>query len=765
MKGGASWAVGTPFYGTLTGSFETGTVMAESEKNVMERSVADLEKEITCAICREIYVEPKVLPCCHYYCKKCVYNIALRTGLDQLFSCPECRADTKLPHDSVDSLPTAFFIRRIQDLHTKLKQAQNVKALAGARRGTCEMCMAGSHATAYCQQCSQLICERCTESHQRMKIFAEHVITLLDNTSNAVVQESALVPCKEHKQSMSLYCFDCSGFICRDCTIKDHFSHNHEFIGKAASQARENLDLDLKPLHSLVTEICNATEEIHTAKAQVQSHNTSVIGEVENSFNQLHAIIEEYKGNLLNEVSENFCQKMENLALQEETISKSLEAITRVKEYTEQCVQHLSDSEVIQMRTEVHDMIYRTIERHSNVMNLDPVEETNTEVELCNPQDVKQFLLKAKLIVLPVDPSKCVVSGTGVKSAEVGKPATFSLTTKLSNGKCTMQTSTVSCFLKSTNKGAVVVRCNVNRPKHGEYVIQYTPTVRGQNQLTVKVNGQEIADSPFFVCAYTPCTELDQPVMVITDRQLSTPYDVTVNSRGEIIVAEWNGNVVSFDKEGKKLKSIQKADHKFGHLTGVAVDTNDNIYVTEKSNLIFKFDDKMKLVKKIKHHSSSNNLYGVTVGAENEVMVCEKEKNFITVYNTDLEYSRQIESPSMSTAGQGILDIAADGHGSIYTSHYGSSHIQVLNNAGELLKTFGFPKGSNPCGISVTGRYVHVTDEANHKVFVYSTEGEFMTSFGQWGSAKGHFYGPCGLYVRDSYVYVCDRYNNRVQIF
>lgn len=738
---------------------------AGSEKNVMESSVADLEKEITCAICREIYVEPKVLPCCHYYCKKCVYNIALRTGLDQPFPCPECRADTKLPHNSVDCLPTAFFIRRIQDLHSKLQQAQNVKA-----GGKCGMCTAGSHATAYCQQCSQSICEKCRESHQRMKIFGDHVVTSLDNTTNkgAVVRESALVSCEEHEQSMSLYCFDCSGFICRDCTIKDHFNHNHEFIGKAASQVRENLDLDLKPLHSLVTELCNVTEEICAAKTQVESHNTSVTGKVENSFNQLLAIIEDHKENLLNEVSEKFHKTLDNLASQEETISKSLDAITRVMEYTEQCVQHLSDNEVMQMRTEVHDMIYRTIERHSNsVMNLDPVEEINTEVELCDPQDFKQLLLKAKFIVLPVDPSKCAVSGTGVNSAEVGKPATFSMTTKLSNGKCTMQTSAVSCFLKSTDKGALDVRCDVDQPKHGHYAIQYTPTVRGQNQLTVEVNGQEIADSPFSVCVYTPCTELDQPVSVL--RQLSTPYGVAVNSREEIIVTEWNGSVVSFNREGKRLKSIQKADHKFGHLTGVAVDTNDNIYVTDKSNWIFKFDDKLKLVKKIKHHSSSNNLCGVTVSAEKEVMVCEKEKNIITVYNTDLEYSRQMESPGTSTASQqGISDIAADSHGLIYTSHHGSSHIQVLNNAGELLRTFEFSDGNgtnNPCGISVAGRYVYVTDETNHKVFVYSTEGEFLTSFGQWGSAKGHFYGPCGLYVRDSYIYVCDRFNNRVQVF
>ena len=731
--------------------------MAESSKNVMERSVEELEKEITCAICREIYVEPKVLPCCHYYCKKCVYNFASRTGLDQPFSCPECRADTKLPQSSVDCLPTAFFIRRIKDLHSKLKQVQNAKAV-----GECKMCTSGSCVTAYCQQCMQYICEKCTESHQRMKIFSDHVITELDQTTNegAMLQEPVSLLCDDHGQTMSLYCFDCSSFICRDCTIKDHFNHNNEFIGKAASQAREKLALDLKPLHDVVAELCNSTEEIRTSRIGVESLNTSIVRRVEDSFHQFQTILEYHKEDLLNEVSCKFRIKLDNLASQEKMVSNSLAAVTRVMEHTEQSIHHFSDTEIILMETEVRDTIHRVIdERGSDAVSLNPVEETNIEVDLCSPQDFTHFFHnKAKLVVLPVDPSKCTVSGVGVKFAEVGEPATFNLATKLSNGNSTMQSSTVSCFL--TSALGRVVRCNVRQPKHGQYSIQYAPAVRGKNHLTIKVNEHEVAGSPFSVCVYTPVTGFDKPVSVI--KQLSTPHDVAINSRWEIIVAEWVGNIVSFNKEGKRLKSIRKADHKFVHPTGVAVDQDDCIYVTDKTNWIVKFDDDMKLVKKIKHNSSSH-LIGVTVSAEKEVLVYEKADNFITVYSTELEYTRRIKAGSATH--QGIAAIAADSFGLIYFTHHGSSLIHVLNSAGELLRTFSLSDGIGVCGISVADRYVYVTDEKDHRIVVYSTEGEYLASFGQWGSDNGHFYGPSGLCVKDSFVHVCDRYNNRVQVF
>jgi DNA-binding beta-propeller fold protein YncE len=583
-----------------------------------------------------------------------------------------------------------------------------------------------------------------------MKIFAGHVV--IRNTASPV-QDSMW--CKEHDQGMSLYCFDCGVFICRDCTIKDHFNHNHEFVSKAAAQVKESLTSDLQPLQAVVTDISKFAEEIHAAKIDVESNSTSLVDRVEGSFSQLHTMLEDCKKKLLNEMSEKFREKFENLAAQDEMVSKSLKAIHQVIDYTNQCVQHLSDSEVVHVGTEVHDMIGRAVGRHRNDMTtFGPVEEANIDVDLCRHQDFEHFLWNAtKLLTLPVDPSKCEVSGIGIKSAEVGRTTTFNITTKLTNGKATMQSNAISCCLQSASSGELV-RCSVGPPKCGQYVIQYTPTIRGRNKLTIKVNEQEINDSPFPVFVYLPLVELDQPVHLL--KQLSTPHDITVNSKGEIVVAEWNGKVVSFSKDMKRLK---KADYNFGHLAGIAVDQGDNVYALEKSNWIVKLDDKLKFVKKAGHQGLSSS---ITVSVCNEVMVSEKEKNSITLYNTELEYLRQIGS---HCAGQGVSDLSADARGHIYVIHRDSSRFEVLDSTGELLRTLDLSSMNRPCGIAVAGGHVFVTDEAVHKVFVYSTEGEFLASFGQWGAGIGQFYGPCGLCVKDSYIYVCDRYNNRIQIF
>ena len=83
-----------------------------------------LEDEITCPVCQDTFDKPKILPCGHYYCKRCVLQLAAR---EQPFPCPECRRDTHLPPGptGVDEFPTAFFVNRMKSLHDDLDHVES----------------------------------------------------------------------------------------------------------------------------------------------------------------------------------------------------------------------------------------------------------------------------------------------------------------------------------------------------------------------------------------------------------------------------------------------------------------------------------------------------------------------------------------------------------------------------------------------------------------------------------------------------------------
>ena len=187
-----------------------------------EKSLEKLEQEITCSVCQEYYTEPKVLPCLHYYCKKCVLKLALRMATGEPFFCPVCRQETTLPEGGVDELKTAFFINRLQSEVVALKQAH------GKEEVDCEMCTdSESKAEAFCHQCEEYICKECIKQHKRWKKFAAHEIVSLKNMKREKVQElvkkqSTVKKCILHEEPLIVYCFDCNSFVCRDCTITDH---------------------------------------------------------------------------------------------------------------------------------------------------------------------------------------------------------------------------------------------------------------------------------------------------------------------------------------------------------------------------------------------------------------------------------------------------------------------------------------------------------------------------------------------------------------
>ena len=109
------------------------------------------------------------------------------------------------------------------------------------------------------------------------------------------------------------------------------------------------------------------------------------------------------------------------------------------------------------------------------------------------------------------------------------------------------------------------------------------------------MNGAQIAGSPFQVFAKIHPTQLGEPVRVVEG--VCLPWGIAVNSKQQLVVAEWGGKKVTvFDREGKKVRTI--ISEKFSKPVGTAVDKEDNIYVSDYGNSsILKFTKEGKLMK------------------------------------------------------------------------------------------------------------------------------------------------------------------------
>ena len=236
------------------------------------KTVEELEREITCGICQEHYTEPKVLPCLHYYCKKCGLRLAHRTGTGKPFSCPECRCEATLPEGGVDELKTAFFVNRLKTTVSTMERAH------GKVEVKCELCSdSGDKAEVFCRQCAMFICKDCIKQHKRLKTYLTHEVASLEDLKQGrakpivVKEDSASVKCPDHDEPIVIYCFDCDMLITCDCTLRDHRDHNFEFSKKVAATTKSNLLEKLEPLKTQSSCLSHAVEEVRTTKQELET--------------------------------------------------------------------------------------------------------------------------------------------------------------------------------------------------------------------------------------------------------------------------------------------------------------------------------------------------------------------------------------------------------------------------------------------------------------------------------------------------------------
>ena len=732
------------------------------------KSLEELEKEITCAICQEYYTEPKVLPCLHYYCKKCILKLALRTATNQPFSCPECHKETTLPEGGVEELKTAFFINRFKSKVSALERVH------GKVEVKCEECTdSGDRAEAFCRQCAVFICRECVKQHERMKSFVSHEVVSLEDLKEGRAREIAVKEppskkCHIHEEPLIIYCFDCSSLICRDCTVTVHKEHKFEFSKVAAPITKKKLLEDLNPLREVTVNMSSAIDVLQTSKQEVEAQGDSVTNTIHTSFNELQQILEKRKQQLLTEAASKVQEKMDKLLAKEKNLSLANAEVQSIVLYTEQFVGHCSDNEVMSIHAEIKRRIGREIEEHSKSgRSMEPVEESDMGVEVRCAEDLQQLCQnKANITRLVyIDPAQCTVRGEGVETAEVHKTAEVTLTDNiLTNNKITACSAIVVGQLKSLYDESVI-QCDVDQSGPGEYRIQYTPTVRGHHELTVSVDGQQVAGSPFPVFVSIHPTQLGKPVKVWYE--IRSPTGVTMNSEGDVIVTENQGDIVKFYKEGMKHVLVEHSKSLLHSLTAVAADNEDNIYCTDlNSNKIMRCNKNGGNVQvyKVKQVKGPGHMGLAIVG--DEVMLCEYyNKGTIMVYDRDLKYVRRIEHGGMGE----FWGVCADNHGNLYVTDYTKSRIHVFSNDGVFLRSFGCDGNGverlmGPCGVCVSCQYVYVTNFNGHNVSVFTTTGDHVTTFGERGNKEGFFLFPYNIFV-EHFVFVADSNNNRIQCF
>jgi len=118
-----------------------------------------------------------------------------------------------------------------------------------------------------------------------------------------------------------------------------------------------------------------------------------------------------------------------------------------------------------------------------------------------------------------------------------------------------------------------------------------------------------------------------------------------------------------------------------------------------------------------------------------------------------------------------LESLSIDNEGNVYVTDSGNARIQKFTSDGQFLKTWGVSGTDNgefkkPTGIATYESNVYVVDREQHRIQVFDSTGKFLQSWGKFGSEQGEFFYPQGISIsNDGVVYVADTKNHRIQQF
>ena len=147
-----------------------------------------------------------------------------------------------------------------------------------------------------------------------------------------------------------------------------------------------------------------------------------------------------------------------------------------------------------------------------------------------------------------------------------------------------------------------------------------------------------------------------------------------------------------------------------------------------------------------------------------------------------LDYVKTIGIVNNGFNGRGFAnpyDMVVGGDGRIFVLNRcdplraAAIRVGICNLDEEYLGEFGRGNGAGdgqfvwPVAMALNSRdRLHITDEYNHRVTIYSTSGEYLSHWGTAGSGNGELNGPAGIAIDSSdNVFVVDQHNARVQKF
>ena len=742
-----------------------------------------LHEEVSCSVCMTTFTDPKILPCLHTFCLHCLNGILRTSGRHDIIACPECRREVQVPSSgNLKDLPTNFRMNSLLDV-LAIKECHT----AGVK---CANCDKSSKHSSYCFQCCAFWCDECIIAHNLIKANKEHRVLALkdfeDQDIEDVLKRPAFCQQKHHeKEELKFFCKNCDVAICNLCVATIHDGHAKIVLEEAASERKIQVKSVIETQKKNIEHKKNVIAHLERQCNQIEARGNAVKRDIHNFAENLVAVIEIKKKEMLNKADKQIKESLECVRTQQCEVKRRVERLETAVEKAETLLKRCTNAEITQL-----DKSLKTVlpEEVSDVGKQAAVyleglrqflfKENKTLLDSLNSDGIGTF----QTFVTNTCAHQSTAEGEGISEASVGLESNFLLTTRNAEGEqCYNERDFVTVEIKNQEGHDCATEVRLKDERDGSYKVRYFLKDTGKCQVSVKVNKEHIRGSPFPV---KPKPRQFRHVLSFGQHgssigMLYLPCGVAVNERDEIAVTETgNHRVKVFSSDGTYLRSFGRKGDKQGEFnwpTGIAFDKNSRSIVVDKSNhrvqmfneqgeYLSQFGDRGNL-----DHQLSD-AWGLSVDRNGNIIVTDTGNKLIKTFSPSGQFLYKLGEGESGHFSSPFHCIQYDKF--LIVSDAGEHCIKVFDINGNFLYKFGNEENrdgefNSPRFLSVNkAGHLMVCDKENHRVQVLELSGKFITKFGKQGSGPGEFEGPTSTAVlSDGRIVVADWLNHRIQIF
>ena len=721
-----------------------------------------VDNNYCCDVCKDDYNDPRVLSCLHSFSLKCLKELISEST--SAITCPTCGHQTTIPPDKdVESLRFNVRLNCREACKQIVSRISNVPAYCTSCGGNVPQAVCMDCEDFLCEQCwtahQQL---KKSRTHYSFTVEEAQEMTPYQLLKTLPVSYTSPAPlCQKHEgQKVDLYCQQCSLLVCLKCSIVDHKGHQMHEVKKYASLCKRTLGQALESISNAHNTLSELSISISVTLDRIDTRRKELDSSIKQSFAQLFQLLKQREELLSSRVNDVADSKEVVLSAQLDDIQKMLQPFTDFCSIGSTVMSGYTDFELLSIASTIEERA-NDIQKKFKETPLELCESSNIPSEVNN--DSLSNMIKRYGHVSITSPSNSTAVMPRCSIAHGAEMTVAVIARDNKKQQVNDPGSEVNGSLISPNMEKI--DCPVSDNGDGTYSINIKPIHSGIHKLSITIHSQHINGSPFdiTVAQRRNYTKIEKPLKKITG--IEYPRCIAFAPNGDMFVTSDNHCVYIYDTNGKKKNTIGSqggGQLQFESPHGIAINRNE-VYVAEYGgDRIHKFTTDGKFLSTFGEHGLEvgkfNNPHDVKVSPFGKIFVADTDNCRIQVFNSDWSIVQVIDGRNLDkNSFKAPMGLAFDLQGNLLVTEHERHSLAVLSLSGQFLRKYNDPHLTYPVSIAVDAAgFVIVVNYNPGSLAIFDNNGNFVHSI------KGFNY-PLGVTMSsEGCIWVADYYNKRL---